>query len=165
MWRSKPKPLRLTLAPVTVGRYLAVRAAAGVGYVEGEGGDGPPVLIEALTDDALKALLSEALTTTEGLRFADRAGLVRTARDVYDLWQEEAMRQVALGVERGRIVRLHTGCKSPDSLVEDPPPEAIAGRHTLVEWAALRDLPLWEVVMQGIAADSWQAMQRLQQTN
>lgn len=145
----------VTLRPVTVGRHLAVRAATGCAYVEGEGGDGPPPEIEALPDAALLSLIDHAVKDPPR-EFADRAALVALATAVFAAWSREAERHVALGLARARLVRQHTGCGTPaaPTIGGAPPPEMLPGALSLAEWAAVRRLPLWEVVMQSAASDA-----------
>ena len=166
MARRTPAPSEVALRPVTVGRHLAVRAALSCAYVDGEGGDGPPPDLPALPDDALVSFLDHALDTPAAPVYADRTALVAVAEAAFAAWTREAERQVGLGLARARLVRTHTGCGSSAGVIgPQPPPEMLAGTLTLAEWAAVRDLPLWEVVMHGAAADSVAVFRQRTQTN
>lgn len=168
MWpfRRRSTALRVSLLPVTVGRHLAVRAAAGIGYVEGEGGDGPPPDFSSLPSEALLDVLDATLAEPPG-RMRDRAALVALVARVWEAWELAVADQYAKGEARARPVILHTGQGNGtgESLTEAPPPEMLVGRLTLGEWAAVRDLPLWEAIMQRSAAGSVARFDRITQTN
>lgn len=151
----RPEPERLTLRPVTLARHLAVRALAGCRYVDGEGGDGPPPDLASLPDDDLIRLVETASEAPAGALFPDRSSLVAVATAVWEAWSAEAQRQTDLGATRARLVVLHTGCRGGSGVAgPPPPPEIIAGSLTLPEWAAVRDLPLWEATLHGVASAS-----------
>ena len=161
MWpRRRPDPVRVTLCPVTVGRHLAVRAAAGVGYVEGEGGDGPPPEFAAMPSADLLAVLDAALVDPPA-RMRDRPALVALAAAVWDAWTEAAEEATQTGLARARLVVLHTGQgMGGEGDTEAPPPEMLAAQMTLPEWAAVREMPLWEAVMQRAASASLERFQK-----
>lgn len=158
-FRRSTRTARITLAPVTLGRHLAVRALV---CVVGRGQDGPDETLrgpEQMTDAALLSLLDIILDGAPP-RYADRDALVAVAVLAFDAWTDATQAATALGVERARAVVRFTGFGwSGGGLVGgesdgDPPEEMTPARMTLPEWAAARDLPLWEVVMQRCASAS-----------
>lgn len=156
------------LAPVTLGRYLAVRALA---YPRIWGRDeagqeverwGETLALDELPDAQLDDLLS-VLTDGAAPRMQGRQARLHYAARFLEAFEQEAARQTALGMDRAREVVHYTnfGWSTGDGGPE--PLEAAVCHLSMAEYAAVRDLPLWEAVMHGGGASSvanFQAFQR-----
>lgn len=139
------------LRPLTLGRYLAARAALLRGAALPEL-DGVRVYVPVEPDPAavppaaLLDFLDEVLESPPET-YADEAALRALAGAVWQAVQAAALRASELAVGRAEFVEAYTGhylSGGPDSERAEPPVEHMIGQMEPPHYVAIRDLPLWE---------------------
>lgn len=138
--RRRAEPLRLR--PVTLGGWLAVLTAAGVG----DDGDGEPPAWEAASADveAVEAVLEEVLLNPPA-RYASEEARQQTAQAAFDAYAEAAARHALRAYRRIRQLERLVGHS-----VGGGPPRALERSLASLsgeEYAALSRLPLWEALL------------------
>lgn len=154
MFRRRPRPARVGLRPLTLGRYLAARAVLLEGAALPEV-DGTPVYVNIEPDTrtaGASSLLSmlDLILSEPPERFTDEEALRETARVVWEDVEGQAGRANQSAFGRASFVETYTGhylASGPEGERLPPPLEYLVGSIEATEYAAIRDLPLWEALL------------------
>ena len=144
-------PARVALAPVTLGRYVAARAS----LCEGERTDAGEAMDWRTLPDVDLVGFCDAVLSDPPARYGDRAALVATVLEARAAWEDAVEQAFGLALTRAGLIADHVGGGWSRATDGEPPPpiEALVADFALAEWAAVRDLPLWEVFLVRAGAD------------